>query len=139
VARRLKLKTIELGDLELFLVYQYGDKWESDWLPLQGQLITGLLTVVPQETIDHALQGWTSPLVKSLGLPPEGALRKLPSQLCYQRGHCPFHIKNSCIPTHPKMSWCFEPENIEDPNSRNLAAELIRLWREGVWGILVLV
>jgi hypothetical protein len=138
VARRLKLKTAELGDLELFLIYQYGDKWESDWLPLQGQVITGLLTVATQELMDHALRGWTSPLAKSLGVPPEGAIRKLPSQLCYRRDPCPFHQKKTCIPTHPKMPWCFEPETIEDPNARSLAAELVRLWREGVYIVVVI-
>ena len=129
--RKLLLKTVELGDLDLYLIYQYDLDWEEDWKPLQDQSITSLLTVIDQETWDHALKGWTSPLIKTLGLPPSGALRKVESK-CYRRKLCPFHSKKTCFPTATKMPWCFEPDSIEDPAARQLASNLVRLWREQV-------
>lgn len=137
--RQLKLKTNELGDLDLFLIYQYGDTWEEAWKPAQGLPITTLLTVVTKELMDHALKGWTSPLVKALGISPEGAIRKLPvvNRTCERKDPCPFYRPKECLPTFPKMPWCFEPGGIEDPNARSLAAEVVRLWRLGVYIVVV--
>jgi hypothetical protein len=135
--RRLKMKTQELGDLELYLIYQYGGRWEEEWAPLQSEKIAQLLTEVSQELIDHALIGLTSPLVKALGIPPIGALRKLPDSRCYRRTLCPFYHKMTCKPTHPKLNWCFEPEGIEDPIARNLGSDLVKLWRESVYVLVV--
>jgi len=135
--RRLKMKTQELGDLELYLIYQYKEKWEESWAPLQGESLTSLLTVVSQELIDHALIGLTSPLVKALGIPPVGALRKIPNPKCYRRDLCPFYSNVTCKPTHPKLSWCFEPDGIEDPLARTLGYDLIKLWRESVYVLVV--
>jgi len=137
VARGLTLKTMELGDLDLYLIYQYGEVWEEEWRPLQREHITTLLTVVSQDLMDHALRGWTSPLVKVLGIPPEGAIRKLTNPLCYRLLVCPFYDKKSCAPTSPKMPWCFEPAFIEEAEPRQLAAELVRLWRQGVYVLVV--
>lgn len=127
-----------MGDLELYLIYQYGDQWEDEWSRLQGSDVAKLLTVVSREVMDQALLGWTYPLVKALGIPPEGALRKFSGPLCYRRSICPYHQKKSCIPTHPKMPWCFESEALEDPDARRLGSELLRLWRQEVY-ILVVV
>ena len=137
--RRLKLKTPELGDLELYLIYQYGEKWEDTWALAQGLPATSLLTFVDKGVMDHALVGWTSPLVKALGLPPAGCLRKLPieNRVCERRDPCPFYRPKECVPTHTKMPWCFQPEGIEDPNARQLVAELIKFWKEGVYTIVV--
>lgn len=135
--RQLKLKTQEMGDLELYLIYQYGDVWEEEWRPLQGAVITSLLTVIPLEMMDHALRGFTRPLIKSLGLPPEGALRKLPNGLCDKRIMCPFYRKKECVPLFKKMPLCFEPAGIDDLEARRLAGSLVRMWREGVRPIVL--
>lgn len=138
--RRLKLKTQELGDLELQLIYQYGASWEPSWKPLQGALIASLLTVVSKEVWDHALAGWTRPLVQALGIPPDGALRKLPSadKLCEKRSICPYYHPKECQPKAKNMPWCFEPSGVRDPNARQLASELLSLWREGVYVLVVI-
>lgn len=138
--RRLKLKTSELGDLELYLVYQYGEKYETYWAPAQGLPFTSLLTVVPVEVMNHALRGWTSPLVKALGIPPDGALRKLSveNRVCERRDPCPFYHPKECVPLFPKMPWCFEPSGIEDSNARFLAAEAIKFWKQGVYIVVVI-
>lgn len=135
--RQLSLKTHEMGDLELYLIYQYGDLWEEEWRPLQGEAITSLLTVVPQEMMDHALKGLTRPFIKSLGIPPEGALRKLPNKLCDKRIMCPFYRKKECVPLFKKMPECFEPAGIADLEARRLAGLLVRMWREGVYLVVV--
>lgn len=135
--RQLKLKTHEMGDLDLYLIYQYGDDWEEEWRPLQGDPITSLLTVIPQEMMDHALKGLTRPFIKALGIPPEGALRRLPSSLCDKRAHCPFYRKKECVPLYKKMPQCFEPSGIADLEARRLAGSLVQMWREGVYLVVV--
>lgn len=138
--RRLKLKTTELGDLELYLIYQYGDAWEEFWAPAKGLPIADLFTTVTSELMDHGLKGWTSPLVKALGIPPEGGIRKLPvvNRVCERKDPCPFYRPKECIPSSSKMPWCFEPAGIEDPNARKLAAEAVQLWRQGVYIVVVI-
>lgn len=138
--RRLKIKTHELGDLELYLIYQYGERWEDTWERAQGLEAMGLLTTVDKAMMDHALAGWTSPLVKALGIPPEGALRKLPvmNRVCERRDPCPFYRPKECVPLATKMPWCFEPSGIEDPNARRLLAELVQFWRQGVYTVVVI-
>jgi hypothetical protein len=138
VSRQLLLKTFEAGDLELFLIYQYGEEWEEEWRPLQHENLVSLVTVVSQETMDHALHGLSLPLVRALGISPEGALRKLPSKTCERKKTCPFYRKKDCHPLAGKMPWCFEPEGIGDPVARQLAGNLIGLWRKKVY-ILVVV
>jgi hypothetical protein len=137
VPRKLNLKTQEIGTLELYLIYQYGDLWEEEWRPLQGETITSLLTVVSQEMMNHALKGLTRPFVKALGIPPEGALRKLPNAACDKRGICPFYHKKECVPLFKKMPSCFEPAGIQDLEARQLGGSLVRMWREGVYLIVV--
>lgn len=135
--RRLKVKTKEMGDMELYLIYQEGKDWESEWRPLQGAEITSLLTVISKETLDHVLAGWSKPFTTALGIPPDGALRKLPQSRCYQRLPCPFYQPKICLPTAKEMPWCFEPDGIDDTVSRKLASTLVSLWREGVYIVVV--
>jgi hypothetical protein len=137
VPRQVKLKTHEMGDLELYLIYQYGELWEEEWRLLQGEAITSLLTVVSKEMMDYALKGLTRPFIKSLGIPPEGALRKLPNSICDKRIMCPFYRKKECIPLFKKMPMCFEPAGIKDLEARRLAGLLVRMWREGVYLVVV--
>jgi hypothetical protein len=135
--RSLTIKTNELMDLSLYLIYQYGDNWEEEWKPLQGSSITSLLTLISQEDMTHALKGWTKPLFKALGLAPEFALRKLPNFNCDKKKICRYYDKKNCTPKSKKMPWCFEPSGIEDLEARRLGGELIRLWREGVYVVVV--
>lgn len=139
MSRRLKLSTRELGDLELLLIYQYGTTWEKEWASLQGLPLASHFTIVSDETMNHALRGWTSPLVKALGLSPELTIRRLNPQesKCWKNVTCPFFNRKECLPSHPKMPWCFEPSSIEDLDARTLAAEAIKLWRQGVYILVV--
>jgi hypothetical protein len=138
--RRLTIKTNEKGDLPLYLIYADGTgHWEQEWASAQDLELSSLLTTVPKETMDHALAGWTKPLVDALGIPPEGALRKLPvaNRVCGVRKRCPYYEPNKCVPLHQKMPWCFEPDGLKSDESRHFAARLIQLWREKVYVVVV--
>jgi hypothetical protein len=138
LSRRLKIRTNELGFLELFLIYVYGEAWEDEWFQLQGQPITANIPQVSKATMDHALRGWTRPFLDQLGPAPALLLRKLPEthSQCVQRKRCSLYIPHYCVPSAKKMPWCFQPEGTDDFTGP-LAAEIIRLWREGVYIVLV--
>lgn len=135
--RRLKIKSKEMADLELYLIYQYGDVWESEWKVLQGNPIAELLSTTTKEDLDAALIGWSWPLTSKLGIPPEGALRRLPQKRCYVQKICPFYDKKTCFPTAKNLPTCFEVDGSEDPEVRRLSADLVRLWRESVYVVIV--
>lgn len=137
--RRLKLLPREIGELQLYLIYETDGVYESYWRPLQGHEVTTLFTRIPQDVLDHALHGYTSPLVKALGIPPVGALRKLPpaARQCVNHGRCSLYVARDCVPTAAAMPWCFEPGGSEDEQVRKLGAEAIGLWREGVYILVI--
>lgn len=131
--RRLKVSTREMGMVELYLIYAKGEEWEEEWRPLQGTDVASLFTVVTKEVMDHALWGYSKPLVAALGLPPPGALRKMPHQQCSARVGCPLYDPPDCVPTGKNLPHCFRPEGLPSDESRWLAFEAVRLWREGVY------
>ncbi len=139
MSRRLKIATVEMGFLELFLIYQNGPTYEPDWLPLQGTFFDQLFSSVSEATMKHALRGWTRPLMAEMGLPPEGCLRKVPASFrdCVNREGCPFYDKVGCLPTSKKLPTCYQPGGVADGVARQLAHEAVFLWREGVQILVV--
>lgn len=139
MARELTLPTRELGDLQLLLIYAKAGVWEAAWRPIQQLPIAESFTVTTKAVMDHALRGWTSPLVKALGIPPDGAIRKLPSasRECHVRTECPMYHRAECTPTHKKMPWCFQPGGLATDEERRLAADAIQKWRAGVYLVVV--
>jgi len=140
MSRRLKVSTREMGDLELFLIYEVDGVWEEEWRPLQGLTsVVDLMTAVPQETMDHCLKGLSKPLVKALGLPPWGVLKKLPSEakVCHLRDTCVFYDQKTCFPESKNLPWCYEPDISADADVRRLLNDLVQLWRDEVYVILV--
>jgi hypothetical protein len=136
--RQLTIPTQEMGDLELYLIYKHGCAFEPEWSGLeQAPAIVALLTLVSKEDMTHALAGWSRPLVRALGIPPEGALRKLPSNICWSMKTCPFYRVKDCHPIAKGMPWCFTPSSVENEVARTLSAELIKLWRVGVYTVIV--
>lgn len=137
--RELKLKTRELGDLQLLVIYSKGGVWEPAWRPIQHLPIAESFTVITKATFDHALRGWTTPFVKGLSIPPDGAIRKLPvtSHGCEERLRCPMYHRAECTPTHKKMPWCFQPGGLASDEERRLAADAIQKWRSGVYLVVV--
>lgn len=139
MSRRLRLHTAEMGPVELMLIYQRGEEWEAEWRPLQGTPIAVLLPVITDEVMNHGLQGWTRPLVDALGLPPQGALRKIPTRHrpCEHRSHCPFHDPTQCLPVGKRLPDCYHPADLGDVQVQTLAYEVVRFWREGVYTVVV--
>jgi hypothetical protein len=135
VSRRLTLQTREMGKLELFLILDYAGIWEEEWRPLQGAPVASLLAKVAHDTIEHAILGFSRPLVKALGLFPKGMLRKVP-QACENAKSCSLFIEKNCLSTAKGMPTCFEPAGF-DSAVRPLLAELVRLWREEVYVVVV--
>ena len=141
MSRRVKLPTLEMGEVQLLLL----EGWEKDWALLKGTAFGDLFSEVPHEAVEHALRRLSRPLVDALGIPPEGALRKVPaaSRECFMRPRragkrpCPLYDRFRCYPTAPEMQWCFEPDAIEDEDVRRMAARAIELWREGVYVVVV--
>lgn len=139
MSRRLRLATQELGPVEVFVIYCRDGKWEPEWEPIQGDPITKLFTYVSQETYDHALHGWSKPLVQGLGLSPDNVLRKLPvrARECAERSRCPMFDEKACSPQAKNMSWCFDPNVSDDATKRSLSSQIISLWREKVYVLVV--
>ena len=135
MSRRVLIQTREIGKVTLVLVRQEAGTWEPDWEPLRTSALASIIPIIPRETIEHALRGYTRPLILALGLPPEGCLRKLPpeAKLCSQRRTCTLQRATDCSPTAKAMPWCYHPEGLPDK-----AAEAIALWREGVYLIVTL-
>lgn len=140
MSRLVKLPTQEMGEVQLMLL----TGWEGDWAALRSTVFGDQLSVVSRETVDHALHRLSRPLVDNLGIPPVGALRKVPpvSRRCWLRHRrkrqraCPIrgpecHIESS------KMPWCFEPDGVEDELVRKMATQAIELWRQGVYVVVV--
>jgi len=137
--RQLKIATKELGELRLYLIYEKEGEWEGEWAALQKNPAGSILTKVDKDLMEAALRGYTLPLVKLLGLNGELAIRKLPliDQVCNQRKTCKLFDLRQCVPTHPKMPWCFQPAGGEDEVVRERLATVIQLWREGNYIIVV--
>lgn len=136
MSRRLTIATREMGKVELFLIYDYGGTWEEEWRPLQKDALGAMLAKVPHDTIEHAILGFSRPLVKALGLEPKGMLHKLPSRGCENAKTCPMFIERNCLSTVKNMPVCFEPAGVAS-SVRQAAAELVRLWREKVYVVVV--
>lgn len=137
--RSLSLKTRELGNLSLYLIYQKADQYEETWRAIQGLEIAQGFTVITKEVLNQALLGWTSPFVKQLGIPPVGALVKLPTvnKLCEAREKCPMYTPRECVPQYKKMPWCFQPAGLSSDEQRRLAADVVQMWRAKTYIVVV--
>lgn len=136
--RRLKVHTAEMGDLELYLIYQYGADYEATWKPLQGHPLTSLFSVVTEEVMSHVLKGFSRPFVNALGLPPEGCLRKIPitSRECGQREGCTFYNAAACLPTAKKLPNCYQPSGVY-AESAQLGSDVVFHWRQNTYIVVV--
>ncbi len=134
----MKLKTRERGFLEVFTIQEALGAWESDWEPLRGTAIGASFSRVTQAALNHALNGWTHPFVEALGISPDMALAKLPSQRCEKQVSCRLHDPRKCLVASKKLPWCYEPAGFADLNdrARARAAEVIFLWRQQVYVVV---
>lgn len=138
MSRRVKFISPQQGDIHILAIWEQPDgSWEGDWDVLRGTRVGDQFSKVTQAAFDHALHRYHRPLVDQLGIPPEGALRKLPSQLCALRHRCIFYDARNCLAQAKKMPHCFEPDDIESDAVRRMAASAIQHWRESVYLVVV--
>lgn len=136
----MKLPTREMGEVTLLAISEHNGVWEAEWDVLRGTPVGDQFSVISQETLNHALWGWSWPLAQSLGPCPEGALRKIPktARECVKRGSCPLFNVKQCHPLAKpnQMPWCFEPEGFSE-NVGKVATQAIEEWRAGVYLVVV--
>lgn len=134
----MKLTTVQKGFVEVLRIQENADgTWEEEWEPLRHTPLASLVSRMSQRNLDHGLVGYTKPFVDALGIPPDGALRKVPSQECSSRHRCPFYAKKKCEVSSKKLSWCFKPEGVEGEDGKNAAAQAVFLWRDKVYLVVV--
>ena len=135
MARQVHLKTREMGPLDLMLVRSVAGVWEAEWAPLQDAPYAEYLTRIVKDTLDHALHGWTLPLVQGLGPSPRMILHRLSpdAKQCSLWEGCIFYRKRDCIPNAKNLPNCYQPRGVP----AELGYELIRLWRESVYVVIV--
>lgn len=140
MARQVKLPTVEIGEVELLLIDQDEDgKWEPEWEPLRETVFGDQFSVVSRDVVNHALYRYSRPLADALGVPPWGALKKIPkvSRECYRRKSCPLYDKRLCYTDSANMPWCFEPDGVEPETVRLTATKAIELWRDRVYLVVI--
>ena len=136
----MNLDSHEMGRITLLAIKVGKDgQWEPDWEPLRGSVFGGLFSPISKEILDHALHGLSRPLSEALGLPPSGALRKIPkpSRECFLRHRCTFYEPKQCLVGAPKRPWCFEPDKIQGESVRIAATKAIEEWEQGVYLVVV--
>jgi hypothetical protein len=127
--------------LDILAIKEKGGQWEPEWEPLRGTPFGDLFSGIPKGVLDHALHGWSWPLAQALGLSPEGCLIKVPrkSRECYRRRKCSLYIERDCHLKAKKMSWCFEPDGVEEEIVRKAASKAIEEWRQGVYIVICIL
>ena len=124
-----------MGDLHLMLVRCESGQWEQGWSALEVHPWRVYLTLISKEVLDHALHGWTQPLVKALGYAPDLILHRISpdARQCAAHEGCPFYRRRDCIPNAKRLPHCFEVRGLP----ADLGYEVIRLWRESVYIVVV--
>jgi hypothetical protein len=92
-----------------------------------------------KEILEHALRRWARPLATSLGIPPAGALKKIPpeSRVCFRRKTCQLYDEKQCFPEAKNMPWCFEPDGVAAEPVRYAATRAFEYWRDRVYLVVV--
>src|SRR5262245_55173570 len=94
----MRVPTKEKGRLEIFSFDEDADGgWEDDWETLRGTVLGGLISRIPRTSLNHLLNGYSAPFVQALGIPPHGALQKLPSKACDKQRGCSLYQRRICV------------------------------------------
>jgi len=129
-----------MGDVRLLVIEQQPDgSWEDEWELLRKTPFGAQFSVISKEVLDHALYRLSRPLVDALGIPPAGALKKIPkaSKECFRRERCIYHDSKNCHPEGKQMPWCYEPDGVEGEEIRQTATRAIQEWRDGVYLVVI--
>jgi hypothetical protein len=129
-----------MGELRILLISVEKDgSWEPEWEPLRGTVFGDQFSVISKEVLDHALHRWSRPLAHALGIPPVGALKKIPQEgrSCFRKEVCPLFDSKQCFPEAKNMPWCFEPGGVPDEPVRYAATRAFEYWRDEVYLVVV--
>lgn len=140
MGRSIKVPTREMGELRLHLIdVESNGSWESEWEPLRGTVFGDQFSTISKEVLDHVLKRWSRPLADALGIPPVGALKKIPpkSRVCFRREVCHLYNPKQCFPEAKNMPWCFEPGGVPDETVRYAATRAFEYWRDRVYLVVV--
>lgn len=133
----MMIPTLQKGNLLVIRIQENDDgTWEKDWEPLRETPMASLMSRMTQRELDHALHGYSRPFVDALGISPEGALRKIPSQECSKRGNCTFYDPTLCVVSSKELPWCYEPDGIAE-QSGQAGAQAVFHWRSKVYLVVV--
>jgi hypothetical protein len=135
----MKLDTAQKGLLEIVRISEKKDgTWEDEWEPLRTTPLGNLVSRVSQANLNHALHGLSKPFVDALGISPEGALRKMPSQRCALEKRCTFYHERKCVTTSDKLPWCYVPAGMElSEAAQSMAAQAVFHWKNKIYLVVI--
>lgn len=139
MSRTVKLTIPSMGEVRLHLIEDEGGTWEEEWATLKGTAYGDCFSHASKEDLNHGLRGYTVPLMNSLGISPEGALRKIPqaSRQCFRRNICPIYDVKNCFPEATKMPWCYEPDGVDNERVRQTVTKAIEYWRDRTYLVVI--
>jgi hypothetical protein len=140
VSRFIKIPTNEMGELRILLIDTEPDgSWEPEWEPLRGTIFGDQFSTASREAVEHALHRLSRPLVDALGIPPEGALRRVPveGRECFNRRTCKIYLPKHCRLEAKNMPRCFEPDGVASELVRETATKAFEYWRDRVYLVVV--
>jgi len=126
----VKLPLTGMGDM-LFLLVP-----DEEWEPLKASWLDALVSHVEAEAVRHALNGYSVPLVRALGISPVGALHKIPHAyfLCREVA-CPSRDQR-CNPLSKKCPLCYSLAGPFEGQTLLIANRVVEKWREGGYVII---
>ena len=129
--RELDLEDSEQGLIKLLLVLpKKGDAW-GVLSPLQDTPWVEQVSVVSSESVEHALRGWATPLMREIGVAPRVRARRIPeaSGRCSLSKSC-LGAKAHCRPG-TEVPDCYEPPDIAWGEGFTEVIRMVLAWREG--------
>ena len=130
----VKIQSNEWGEILLLRVIPHNDNSWGVLDPLKGTPWGDQIVVLSGETLSHALHGYTLPLVRELGNPPETRAKRIPDEVGKCRlatGQCNM-VTIHCRPGK-NLPVCYEA-----PGSQSrLASFVAQAWMEGRYVIVV--
>lgn len=134
--RHIDLDDPEWGKVKLLVAVPRPEESWGSLAPLRGTSWGDQIAVVPGEDLSHALHGWATPLMRSIGIKPEDHARKIPGgeRWCPQRNDC-LLSSEKCHPS-PDVPDCYEPPGLTMQQSL-LVTTVVLAWREGRYVLVV--
>lgn len=142
MARQFFLNDPDWGEMPVYCIREKSDgTWEREWEPFRTSdevaSIRAVLETVSPESYEQALSGWAVPMIRELGLPPEGCFSKLANEIarCSYRNECAAHDEDDCVAGMDSPA-CFSI-GVEDTGVRRLANRIVEMWEQGIHVCLV--